>query len=235
MYRKWLQLLILLAPASTFAQAYEKNGLPCIPELCIGDGLPELGKIKWDRAHSDFSITGKPDYVGSRPVSNNEVTLVKNVYRGNLSPAAPYLSYQAFDGAALALLANVTAACATQDLKGTFTSQSGNPTIVKIALLPDQNNAAVQRWIVTSISRNFPSAASDAQKADIRRQLEERYSRFNVSRGRQRGVDASYSMHDNPMLRGPYGFSLSLNIPINQLDRQRQNPACGGQRKVSID
>jgi hypothetical protein len=235
MYRKWLQLLILLAPASAFAQGYEKNGLPCIPELCIGDGLPELGKIKWDRAHSDFSITGKPDYVGSRSLLTNEVTLVKNVYRGNLSQVAPYLSYQAFDGTALAVLANVTSACTTQELKGTFTSQSGNPTIVKIALLSDQNNAAVQRWIVTSISRNFPSATSDAQKADIRRQLEERYSRFNISRGRQRGVDASFSMHDDPMSRGSYGFSLSLNIPFNQLERQRQHPACGGGRKVSID
>jgi hypothetical protein len=32
-----------------------------------------------------------------------------------------------------------------------------------------------RRWIVTSISRNFPAAVSDAQKADIRKQLDERY------------------------------------------------------------
>ena len=235
MYRKWLHLLILLAPASGFAQGFEKNGLPCIPELCIGDGPSELGKIKWDRARSDFSITGKPDYVGSRPLPTSEVTLVKNAYRGNLSQAAPYLSYQAFDGTALALLTNVTAACATQELRGTFSSQNGNPTTVKISLLSDQKDVAVQRWVVTSISRDFPAARSDAQKADIRRQLDERYSRFNVSRGIQRGVGASYSMHDDPMLRGPYGFSLSLKIPIDELERHRQHPACGGQRKVSVD
>jgi hypothetical protein len=57
--------------------------------------------------------------------------LIKKDYRGDVTKAAPYLSYQAFDGNALALLANVSAACGTQELKGTFTSENGNPTIVK--------------------------------------------------------------------------------------------------------
>jgi hypothetical protein len=235
MSRKLFGLLVLLIPAIALAQGYEKNGLPCISELCIGDGLPELGKIKWDRAKSDFSITGKPDYVGSHPLPATAVTLVKNVYRGDLTKAAPYLSYQAFDGSGLALLANVSAACATQELRGTFTSQNGNPTSVKIALLSDKHDVSIQRWTVTSISRNYPAAVSDAQKADIRKQLNERYDRFNVSHGMQRGVEALYSIHDDPMLKAAYGLTLSFKIPVNELERERQNPACSGQRKISVD
>jgi len=235
MSRQSLQFLALLVPALGFAQGYEKKGLPCIAELCIGDGLSELQKIQWDRAKSDFSITGKPDYVGSRPLPATADASVKSIYRGDLTKAAPYLSYQAFDGAALALLPNVTAACATQELRGTFTSQNGNPTTVKIALLSDRQDVAVERWTVTSIARNFPMATSDKQKADIRAQLDGRYDRFSVSRGIQRGIEAIYSVHDDPLLRGHYGFNLSLKIPINEAERERQHPACGGQRKVSID
>jgi hypothetical protein len=235
MNRKLSHFLTLLIPTIGFTQGFEKNNLPCIPELCIGDGLSELGKIKCDRAKSDFSITGKPDYVGSRPLPASDVKLVKNVYRGELTRATPYLSYQAFDGAALALLAHVIAACATQELRGTFTSANGSPTTVKIALLSDKKDLAIQRWTVTSISRNFPSATAEAQKIDIRKQLDERYSRFSVKYGVQREIDAIYSIHDDPLLKGAFGVSLSLKVPITEIERERQHPACGGQRKVSID
>ena len=71
---RFLPLFLLLsAPMLGFAQSYEKKGLPCIAELCIGDGLEELSKIKWDRAKNAFSLMGKPDYVGSRPLQASDV------------------------------------------------------------------------------------------------------------------------------------------------------------------
>jgi hypothetical protein len=152
---KYLLLtLFLFGPTIASAQSYEKNNLPCIPELCLGDSLAELGKLKWDRAKSPFSLTsGKPDYVGSRPLSSYELAEAKRVYRGDVNKAAPYLSTGAFDQTTIPLLAAVTAACQKQELQGAFTSPSGNPTIVKISLLPDRGDAAIQRWTVTSISR----------------------------------------------------------------------------------
>ncbi len=45
----------------------------------------------------------------------------------------------------IALLANVSAACEHQELRGTFTSQNGNPTTVKITLLSDKKDVAIQR------------------------------------------------------------------------------------------
>ena len=234
---RYLPLFLLLsAPTLGFAQSYEKNGLPCITELCIGDGLEELSKIKWDRAKNALSLMGKPDYVGSRPLGPYDIATVKQIYRGDVSKAAPYLSYEAFDAKAIPLLASITAACARKELQGTFTTESGNPTTVKMALLTDKNDIAIQRWAVTSISRTFPAAVSAAQQADIRKQLDERYGRFSFSRGRQSGVDATYDIHAaDPVLGGKYGFSLFLNQRPNDYELYLQHPACGGKQKISIE
>jgi len=234
---KCLPLFLLLSlPALGFAQSYEKNGLPCITELCIGDGLEELSKVKWDRAKNAFSLMGNPDYVGSRPLGASDLTTVKQVYRGDVSKAAPYLSYEAFDAKAIPLLASITAACARKELQGTFTTESGNPTTVKITLLTDKNDVAIQRWAVTSISRSFPAALSAAQQADIRKQLDERYGRFSFSRGRQPGVEATYDIiAANPFMGGKYGFFLLLNPRPHEYERYLQHPACGGQQKISVD
>ena len=236
MIKCWPLLLLLSAPTLGFAQSYEKNGLPCITELCIGDGVQELSKIKWDRAKNALSLPGTPDYVGSRPLGASDVTTVKRVYRGDVSKVAPYLSYGSFDAKAIPLLATITAACGRRELQGTFTTESGNPTTVKITLLTDKDDVAIQRWTVTSISRSFPAAISAAQQAEIRKQLDERYGRFSFSRGRQSGVDATYDVHEaDPFLRGTYGFSLSLNPVPNDCERYLQHPACGGKQKISIN
>jgi hypothetical protein len=228
--------LFLSAPMLSFAQSYEKNGLPCITELCVGGGLKELSELKWDRAKNALSLMGKPDYVGSRPIGAFDIATVKKIYRGDVSKAVPYLSYEAFDAKAIPLLANITAACGRNELRGTFTTESGNPTTVKIALLTDKDDTAIQRWTVTSISRSFPAAISAVQQADIRKQLDERYGRFSVSRGRQTGVDATYAIHEaDPVLNGKFGFSLLYNQKFNDYERYLQHPACGGKQKVSID
>src|SRR5882724_1713703 len=219
-----LFFLFLSAPMLSFAQSYEKNGLPCIAELCVGDGLEELSKTKWERAKSAFSPMGKPDYVGSRPIGASEITTVKRIYRGDVSRVVLYLSYEAFDAKAIPLLASITAACGRKELQGAFTTESGNPTTVKIALLTDKNDAAIQRWAITSISRSFPAAISAVQQADIRKQLDERYGRFSVSRGRQAGVDAIYAIHEaDPILGGKFGFSLFSNQGPKDYERYLQN------------
>ena len=130
MSMKVIWFLVPLIPTTIPAQPYEKNGLPCISELCIGDGLPALGNIKWDRAKSDFSITGKPDYVGSHPSPASAITLIKNDFRGDLTKAAPYLSYRAFD------------AVSRTRPRYTRTATRRGSTIVTLKL-----------WLVTVISR----------------------------------------------------------------------------------
>jgi hypothetical protein len=64
MSRKVIYLLFLLIPTTVLAQQYEKNGLPCISGLCIGDGLPEIGRIKWDRAKETSASQVSPTMSG---------------------------------------------------------------------------------------------------------------------------------------------------------------------------
>jgi hypothetical protein len=79
----------------------------------------------------------------------SDITTVKQIYRADVSKAVPDLSYEAFDAKAIPLLAGITAACGRKELQGTFTTESGNPTAVKIALLTDKNEVAIQRWTAT--------------------------------------------------------------------------------------
>jgi hypothetical protein len=209
---------------------------PALPNSALEAGWRSCSELKWDRAKNALSLMGKPDYVGSRPIGASDIATMKQVYRGDVSKAVPYLSYEAFDAKAIPLLANITAACGRNELRGTFTTESGNPTTVEIALLTDKNDTAIQRWTITSITRSFPAAISAVQQADIRKQLDERYGRFSVSRGRQTGVDATYAIHEaDPVLGGKFGFSLLYNQRFNDYERYLQHPACGGKQKVSID
>jgi hypothetical protein len=125
--------------------------------------------------------------------------------------------------------------CRRSELLGKFTSQSGNPTRVQIALIPDKADPKIQRWTVVAISRSFPQVKSATQQAETKKQLDERYGRFSVNRGIQRGVGAMYSLNDDPFMSGKYGFNLSMSPDIKDQERYRLHPACGGDKPVSID
>ena len=229
-----ITLLALAGVSSAHAQTYEKNDAPCIAELCIGDGLPELGKINWDRAKDPMSFGSATAYVGARPLDRFEMKRVVDVYRGDVQPAAPYLAYTAFDNKAFPLFAKVTAACGRRELTGTFKTESGLPTKVKIALLPGEKNSGLQRWTVVAIVRTYPTAVSTSQTRDLREQLEQRYARFNTYRGVPRGVEGYFSINRTASPTDPFGFGLSIN-PSRELKDFTQHPACGGNKKVPLD
>ncbi len=43
-------VFLMALPTKGVANPYERNGFPCIQEICIGDGLDQLRRIQWDRA-----------------------------------------------------------------------------------------------------------------------------------------------------------------------------------------
>jgi hypothetical protein len=228
-------LLGLLLSNGTVAQQFEKASYPCIAEVCVGDSLPELSKIRWDRAKLTFpSADNKPVWVDITRVQDRDLKLLQESYRGAVAPAARYLQAEALDENAISLLQNVTADCSTHQLAGTYTSQGGNPTTVKISLMPSDNDTAMQHWVVVSISRSYPSATTQAQRADIEKQLQQRYRRFDLANGIPRGVGGSFSINRSGIL-APFGFSLLLLSRPNELERRRQYPQCSDSRKVSVD
>jgi hypothetical protein len=225
----------LLLPTTTFAQQFEKANLPCIAELCVGDSLSELSKIKWDRAKLIFSgPDNKPVYVDTTRVQDRDLKLLQETYHGAAAPVAKYLQAAAFDQNALPLLQNVTADCGTHQLAGTYTSQGGNPTAVKIYLMPLENDTVTQHWVVVSIFRSYPDAATQAQRVAIEKELKSRYRRFDLDNGIPWGTDGSFSINPGGFST-PFGFSLLLTSKPNELERRRQHPQCGGSKKVSVD
>src|ERR1700733_4773208 len=112
MNRSVLISLGLLLPTTTLAQQFEKANFPCIAELCVGDSLPELSKIKWDRAKLAFpGPDNKPVYADTTRVQDRDLRLLQETYHGAVAPVARYLQAEAFDQNALPLLQNVTADC----------------------------------------------------------------------------------------------------------------------------
>ena len=235
MNRSILISLGLLLSAAAFAQQFEKANLPCISELCVGDGFAELSKIQWDRAKPIFSgPDNKPVYVDTTRVQDRDLKFLQETYHGAIGPVAKYLQAEAFDQKALPLLQGVTADCGIHQLLGTYSSQGGNPTTVKISLRPLENDTATQHWVVVSISRLYPDAVTQAQRVDIEKQLQSRYRRFDLANGIPRGVGGSFSIHPSGF-SAPFGFSLLFMNNPNELERRRQHPQCGGSKKVSVD
>lgn len=211
---------------------YKKNGMPCIAELCLGDGIPELRKVKWDRAVYYGSTKERPSYVSDGLLNKNvlqgNLKLVRPLYRGELESVASYLWEKKFDDLFLTRAHTVVASCnRSAHLIGTFTSKSGNPTQVAIRLAPIGNTTEKQEWVVSQISRTFPQALSGQQANEIAIELQRRYAGFtgfsNAKYG-DAGVDAD---GHRLMLMFKDGSDID--------ERLKLHPECGGSNKVNVD
>lgn len=230
-------LLVLsfgIASGVCVAQDLEKDGLPCVAEICVGDGLSELSKIQWDRSKNPFSPPNKPIYTSTRKVSDIEMRNIRKNFRGDVTKAAAYIGSNVFDSIALPALAKVTAACTPSDLTGTFTSNGGNPTRVTIALIPRSQDNTKQQWTVVSIARNFPKAVTEVQKAEVETELVKRYFKYGAKNpGIKNAKPGEARFWGN--FGSDFGFSLTMFQGLEMRDRLNSHPLCGGTAKVSVD
>ena len=200
---------------------YAKNGMPCVAEICLGDGIAELKKVKWDKAQK-------------QAVNKYLLEYVNKNFRGNLKSSMPYLrkgfdgNTGVFDNQALTNLSEVTADCATQSytlLSGYFTSRGGNLTNVIIRLLPAQDNTT-QKWTVITIDRTYKTQ-SEKQNAEVVAQLKDRYSTFpSITSPVKEGAGQVY-VNANQLM-------MTTFLPT-ATERARLHPACGGAEKVNIN
>jgi hypothetical protein len=219
----------LPSPATTPAQStavqtsdsspYDRNGRACLEELCLGDGLEALAKIDWDVAGY---TADKPS--GTRPVDRGETNRFTNRYRGDVTGLIGYFADSKFDNSALPKMAKIVAACETQYVQGTYTSPSGNPTTVLVSMTASAATPEDQRWMVTNIKRQIPSATSPQQITDAKASLEQRYSRFVL---RNRAKSGASDMFQTNTGSG-FQFTLSAASTPNESSVLRQHPACGG-------
>ena len=214
--------LLALQPAS-FAQGLVKNNLPCVSEICLGDGLTELAKIQWTTANTSFKINNKVQATANRKLSDDDLRVLKAAYP-NVGEAAPFVYEKQFDSSAIAALARLTAACDVNELFGTYGTSSA-PTKVGISLMPSLADPSRQAWTVTSIVREFPSASSIEEKADLTALLKRSYGPFGAG---SRELPPAKPGEGRFFLGGManFGFGLSLVRATDEGERMKTNALC---------
>jgi hypothetical protein len=210
-------------------QSLEKNGLPCVAELCIGDGLAELSKIQWTPAQSSYKVNNKVQLTADKKLSDDDMRMLKSTFPA-AGDAAPFLHDKIFDTASLPALSRVAAACQTNELTGTFGNGSDTPTRVGISLMPSLSDPSKQAWTVTTIVREFPSARSNEERAAITKLLSTRYGKFGA--GTRTVEDKPGAGRFFPSGMTKFGFGLSLNRGTDEAARIMQHPSCGAADKV---
>lgn len=230
---RWLAAVAALSAATATAQPVEKNGLPCVAEVCVGDGLDVLAGIDWQPALSPRGSPARPLHVRDRVLETADRSFLTRVFRGVPDDAARWLADRRFDQQGLRTLAGVKAACAEHWVDGSFVSAGGNPTTVTIKRLPDA--AGGQRWTVVKIHREVAGAVSTEQRREAEAALKERYAAFDMSR-RPR-PEASHRAWFQMSTATKWGFMLTLATDPALSEKLRSQPACGGggNRPATLD
>lgn len=219
-----LALPLLVVHSTSLAQELEKNGLPCVAEVCLGDSVNDLSKIQWAPAQQSYKLNNKPVLIAARKLSDDEARLIQAGYP-NAGEAAPYFLERQFDATSLPLLARVGAACEANELFGSYGSSGSMPTKVGISLMPTKADPAKQAWVVTTIIREFPSAQSNDDRAALVGQLVQRYHRFGAG---NRVIQSNKPFEGRFMPSGSsrFGFGLSMVRPTGEAVLMKQHPAC---------
>jgi hypothetical protein len=208
-------------------QALEKNGLPCVAELCIGDGITELSKIQWTPAQSSYKVNNKVQLTSEKKLSDDDLRMLKSTYP-LAGDAAPFLHEKTFDAAALPLLSRVGVACQVNELTGSYGTGTDTPTRVGISLTPSLSDPTKQSWTVTTITRDFPSAVSNEERAAISKLLTQRYGQFGA--GTRTVDDKPGAGRFFPSGMAKFGFGLSLNRGNDEAARLMTHPACAPEK-----
>lgn len=221
-----IALSLIAVPSPGMAQDLEKNGLPCVAEICIGDGIAELSKISWAGAKNPLKIGNIAQLTSAHALSEDDLRALKAVFPA-AADAAPYLHERQFDAAALPALAKVTAACQSNELVGSYGTGGNTPTKVRISLMPSLSDPSKQAWTVTGVAREFPSVASDAERGQINKLLNQKYAKFTGSSATAASVKAGEGFY-SPSTTATFGFALSLSRAADEANRMKLNPACSG-------
>lgn len=173
-------MLVWLGISTSHAQPYNRNGWPCVNEICVGDGLAELARVKWEKI--------KPrEYSKSKVFRDSEIATGEAVSRLHLvdvrAPAAAMkvmhfysLAAMRFDAGVLAALPDVRA-CGPLAMFATFYTDSGLRTEVTIQLIPTPDGQQ-QDWRVVKILRYWPSDLGKDQRAELESLLSKAYADF---------------------------------------------------------
>ena len=190
---------------------------PCVQEICIGDGMDKLRQISWIQV----------DYTSKRVERVRKETRERKakIYKGFGNNGVPsFLIVGLFDSDLLDDMERVKLACAPNEIKGTYLTQSGHKTDVRVSLLPDAG-ARSMSWRVIGIGRLYSDFASNDQRAQLNLDLYERYERF-------------LNREPSGAMVVPMGRETVLSLHWVDLARDRSfenHPLCGRPERISVD
>ncbi|MEO8388000.1 hypothetical protein [Polaromonas sp.] len=233
--------LVLVGSGPSFPQNLEKNDMPCVKEICLGDGMQELQKINWEKAREfprAFS-SASGDFIASRRTSSSELAEMLKNYKGPASvirAVSAYLpaDYRSghFDSTSLPLLSKMEAGCRPYPLEGRYTPQGGFPTAVAIGLFASADGSS-QSWKVFEINRYFPQNLTAAQLSQINGQVETSYQKWLDGKRHVYITLASQSFAGSNVY-----FQMSStgnpNLALYR-DESMRHPLCGGTQKLQIN
>lgn len=212
---------------------FEKNGFPCVAEICIGDGLLELQNIHWQ-------LVEEKDIE-----SDTRIEILRDIklgLKGNFpTQVIPFLVAYKFDATVLPMISGITAVCGIKYggyLRGNYVSDNGNRTEVGISFMPKSIDSTEQQWTVSRIRRYVETRMNEQDVVAAEHKLGERYTKFvkginSYGYSGRRDTDASYWFQSSTDSHGQYYFYYDLGIADRQFKMAQMPPQCVN--KVNID
>jgi hypothetical protein len=156
----------------------EKNKMPCLEGICIGDDIQSLKDISWVSADKKL---GKNKNYGWKIVGSPKV----------LQSLLPYLSGQIIDRNGINLLHGIKGFCTIalggNIFSGYLQSKDGKPIEVRFNLVALSNDKE-QKIIVTEIRKRIATTDIGSQRESLQSEVERRYPSSNKILSRTNAV-----------------------------------------------
>lgn len=147
----------------------EKNKMPCLEKICVGDNIQNLSDINWIPANKKL---GKSKNYGWKVIGSPKA----------LQTLLPYLSGKVIDKEGISLLPEIKGFCTTalgSDIfSGYLQSEDGKPIEIKFSLVA-LSNSKEQKIVVSEIRKRIATTDIGNQRKSLQSEVERRYPNSN--------------------------------------------------------
>lgn len=219
-----MALSALLFGGIVLAQPLFAADMPCMKEVCIGDGLDKLRGIKFQPVNPE-----RAERVSER--RRIERTEMFGDFQGAAAPA--YVVLGEFDENLLDDIAKIKTAChPLNGLEGTYVSESGYRTTVTIGLWPDKSGN--MKWLVKGIGRGYKGVKPGSESNQLIQDLQKKYAKWDKDKvGLPK--DGQAGMMLVPVHEPILTLFLAPTSVAIQADNYKKNPLCKPAKKINLD
>lgn len=198
--------------------------MPCVKEVCIGDGLDKLRSIKFQPVN-----TSRVEKLSKRKRADRV-----EKYGGFKDTQPPdFLILAEFDENALDDIAKIKAACSPlNELNGIYISESGHKTNIHLALWPDKSGN--MEWLVKGIGRAYKGLQSRGEADQLIQDLREKYAKWDTGKvGQPKPWEAGMMLV--PVREPVMTLFLAPSLEVIYADAYKKNPLCKPTRRINVD